>query len=168
MSDDLTMRLLDRAEALTLKRLKREGELMPGALLCAKGRGSVVVELPWRSADEKVALLDLLKAWMATASVDAYAIWAEAWLSIRKTESESVDIGAAMNPEVMPSQDPDRIDAVVIVAALKGKQAAARLWEIKKDAKGRVTRLEPVNGGDTGMFGAGRLGELLDGPAFDA
>ena len=163
---DLATHLLERAEGLTLKRLKREGELLPGVLLYAKARGSLVVPLPWRSPDEKVGMLDALRAMMAAAGVEAYAIWSECWMSVGKI-GESVDLGALTHPEVMPRDDPNHIDVVVIIAAEKGKSALARAWEIKKDAKGRV-RLAPMAGGADVQLSAGRLGELLPGPGFDA
>jgi hypothetical protein len=168
MDNALAARLLDRAEALTLKRLKREGELMPGVLLYSKARGSVVIPLPWESAEHKLLMLDLLRAKMADAGVEAYAIWSECWMSQRPTHDRSADVGALT--EVMPRNDPNRLDAVVIVAAEKGKQAAVRVWEVKKDGSGRVTKLEPVisSPDEPDHLGAGLLGELLAPPRFDA
>lgn len=152
-------RLVERAAAMALKRLQRDGEVCPGIMLHSGQRGTAVIALPWESPTQKELMLAAVSDTMELMEVEAYAIWSEVWMSAGTKDRP-------LAPDVPPSLDPKREDALVIVGAERGGETVARFWRVVKGEDGKVVRLdEDVRKPDHVV---GRLATLLEAPQLDA
>ena len=156
-------RLMDAAERVARRFLKANGEAPPGVMVNMPGlRNPTMIPLPWESPREKTAMLAALKELFAEIDVTAYALWSECWMAVRAIEPGAPRPSLEHYKGVMPRDDPNRIDALIIVGAEKGQPAVMRHWQVIKGPKGAVS-LKPLDHGGQESFG-GQLAELLGKP----
>lgn len=156
-------RLMDAAEAVARRFLKIDGEAPPGVMISLPAlRQPAMIPLPWESPRQKQQMLEALKEMFADVGVTGYALWSECWLAVRAIEPGAARPSLEHYKGVMPRDDPNRIDALIIVGAEKGQPAVMRHWQVIKGPKGAVS-LKPLDHAGQESFG-GQLAELLGKP----
>ena len=137
---------MDQAEAVATKFLIANGEAPPAVMICLGEslRHPAVIPLPWESPAQKAMMLDALKVMFADIGVTAYALWSECWMATYPRGPGDPPLDEW--PDVMPRDKPDRIDALVLVGAEKGKPAVFRAWQVIKTSPVTLKRLDGRDG----------------------
>jgi hypothetical protein len=112
---------------------------------------------PWRDEAEKRILLASMQARIRTEKIDAYWFVVEAWASRYKAE----DLPDPNNPPIMPREDPNRREVVVMVACNKAEKRF-RAYDIVRDPEGRCVELkeQPREGNITGLMYRNMIGDM--------
>jgi hypothetical protein len=154
MSDTLN-HLLDEAERHIHNVLidQHEDELLPVCVM-AKGDGRFIAPTPWRSENEKGAMLTLMRHQMQSNGVEAYCVMSEAWIAV---QPEDWKPGDDAGPP--PSQRPDRQEVVFACASDK-TQSIQRMWRIVRGEAGAIVKLDLDDGRNVADT-VGRMAELL-------
>ena len=125
--------LLDKAIAHSRDILigKAGAELMPTWLVQLKDRPAMVLATPWDGEDEKSRVIFAIRMLLKNPEVLSYSFLSEAWIAFED----------ARHPTgLMPSQREDKRE-VVIINAFDRQSGQMRIYEIKRDRKGRVSDL---------------------------
>jgi hypothetical protein len=160
MTDITLDRLLDLAGKHAHHFLIEEGarQLAPVFLFLTEGGEGTVCLCPWENDFQKQIMLAGVRAKMREARATRYSFVTEAWF--------------ARAPEGMPfeearklraSKDPNRQEAVIALAT-DGFNTKWREWEIKRDWKGKIRDLAPMEIGPEDQF-MSPFGNLLGGTA---
>lgn len=112
--------------------------------------------LPWRGPDEKIRMIDCLRAVFAQPEhrPDRYSFQSEVWMANISAEEYATFHGAV-------SDHPDRLDGLVVVTVDPSAAQRVQLSCYVRNADGTVTPWEDTGDGEFG----GRLATLLDLPS---
>ena len=139
--------LLDRGERQARAVLLEKGEksLCPMFLLVQPDDSVIVVGTPFEGDVQKQMVRAQLRSLMKNHGTVAYSFLCEAWaVKMNHLKPEDVtheDEGVISVPmQRRPSEDPNRIE-VVSVLATNGVENKYRMWEIKRDYKGKIRDL---------------------------
>lgn len=148
--------LMDEAEGMARVALKNDGQAGTCAVIEAAGHeGLGIVPLRWDDRPgHKAFVMSMVRAAFRELGVTAYAVWSECWMATRKAGPE-VALGEAWDG-VMPRDDPNRAEGLVIVGVEKGKPPVSRFWQMKR--RGDEVDLERMEEAD-GV--GGPLADLL-------
>lgn len=102
-------------------------EVVPMGFVCTAD-GFAPIPLPWEDDDDKDRMMWALRGVCALPEVLAYAVLSEAWMVRMKPEMGEL--------KVMPSEHPERIECIQIVAQERGKKMMMATAVIeRKDGK---------------------------------
>lgn len=121
--------LMDSLTRSALQNLYQDGQIYPMALLLMSDSKAVFVALQWSTDQEKAATIAAVKG-AARLSAQALIYIIETWLT------------RAPKPGVPPSEDPDREEAVVLVAFTPSSTRAV-VVPFRRDEGGTPIPLEP-------------------------
>lgn len=96
-----------------------------------------LISTPWGDADEKYAMVDMVRRYIRECHVDAYAFVTEAWLA-------SVDMRT--QPElakVPPSERSQREDVLLIMSRTRDGETCSTKYPVHYHAEGMPTLGEP-------------------------
>jgi hypothetical protein len=110
---------------------KAGAELVPTWLVQLKDRPAMVLATPWDGEDEKCRVIDAIRMMLKSPEALSYSFLSEAWVA---NEDGRYPTG------LMPSQREDKRE-VVIINACNRQSAKMRIYEMKRDARGRVSDL---------------------------
>ena len=96
----------------------------------------IVVGTPWANEEEKYATVDAIKHAIKNGGVKRYSFVAEAWMSTAP-KTWKPGQGRPLDP---PSQQPNRVECVIITACERERQEC-RFLEIKRGPGGRCADL---------------------------
>lgn len=113
---------------------ERQKELMPiFHLVAPPGGQSAVVGTPWNSKFEKQLAVAQVKAMARSIDAQAVVFTTECWLVKRDTPT---DWHRQRIHNVIPSQEPDRMEAVMIAAKNKARDTEVVTLQIIRDKPG--------------------------------
>lgn len=139
---------------------KREKELQPlYHLVAPPGSEDALVPCSWSNPTEKELQVVFVKTLSREIGAVAVMFICEAWMVCLKPDKgmpiEAIDDYQGL----LPSQHPDRIEVVQILAA-DSKDVQARVLEIKRNTRGRISALVPMKRAEgLGLY----MGRLIDG-----
>jgi hypothetical protein len=84
----------------------------------------------------------------------AYMFCHEAWVARASSDEMTIDEGGGLRPNIMPADNPNRREVVIIFASTRSEQRMAEL-EIKRDASGAI--LDLIEGKTLNEDGNGRF-----------
>jgi hypothetical protein len=129
-----------------------EYEITPMAFLLA-GTELKLIPMPWENEREKQVYLSFLRTVCQDSFITGYAIVSEAWtVTVAKDASKLT---------VMPSEHPDRVEVVNIVAQARGKPSVLMTARITRQEGGRrIVGPYEIDSSEV----RGRLANLFDPP----
>jgi hypothetical protein len=129
------------------------GALAPTWIL-VDAQGEIQIEMtPWEDDFEKMIAEMFIKLKMKRLKTVAYSFLVESWMA-------KMPIGwKPGDPHVQPSERPDRSECVVAFAT-DGRDRRWAVMDIKRDAAGKATSLEPFQGPMDGI--EGWMAHMLD------
>jgi hypothetical protein len=135
----------------TIKKSTTDGEMVPRlvAIWDAK-REAASFNLPWQDAEEKVGMLNAVRALFNMDCPDRYTFASEVWVA-------SGDLRDANGHQVPPSDRPDHRDAVIIISVDKNEVLADSYAVITTCGKRLIGDKESMTTGDF----EGRLTNLM-------
>ena len=122
---------------------------------------SEVIGTPWGNYNEKEAVFAAMRAMFRTTDVIAYSIVTEAWTTPKALSQDEVK---AMAPDgdiaqIHPSVMPDRVE-VFTATASDGSTVQMKMWDIRRDRRGRVQAIVQRPEMEGGEFG-GSIATML-------
>jgi hypothetical protein len=149
--------LMDAAEALARGYLAKVDEVGPAVLVQFPSGETGLLALEWGNDQDKALRLAALRLLFRETGVTAYALWSECWMASHVVKAGEPPPDPAKWKGVMPRDNPERVDALILIGAEKGRPAVIRSYRKVKRAGGAT--LEPLLDGPDRA--AGRLTDLL-------
>jgi hypothetical protein len=138
---ELRKALLESSFEMSSKLLLEEGSIMPvWIILYDDGTAPFIRPTPWRNEAEKVAALGAMRSFIKLTGAVMYAMISETWMAHRT--ASSFEEAEKQGPR--PSQDPNRLEALMIVIADPVGGGEFFSWEMLRDKEGKLTGFKPL------------------------
>ena len=136
---ELLDKMFHAAEKSLRDRIGTKDVMMPiWHVMHADGR-SEVIGTPWGNSNEKETVLAALRAMFKTTDVIAYCVSTEAWTmpkGMTPEEAKAIAPNGDIN-QLRPSVMPNRVECFNVFAS-DGTASLGKMWNIRRDKRGRV------------------------------
>lgn len=150
MSLDVLLELAEK-QAHHMLLVERVKQLVPVFVLVSPRDELSIISCPWENDTEKQIMLAALREAAKGMHAVMLSNLSEAWVS------PSYGPGVDLTKTTRPSLHPERRE-VVIALATDGTNTKSRIFEIKRDWKGKISQLIPETTSDDMAF----AGQLID------
>jgi hypothetical protein len=135
---ELLNKMLDIGESAIRRHIGKKEPLLPVWHLMQADGKSIVVGTPFDGPREKNMVFDVIRRTMRQIDCIAYCFTNEAWTMPPMTAEEVKRISPTGElADIRPSVMPNRIE-VFVATASDGTTIVTRMWDIRRDKRGRV------------------------------
>jgi len=147
--DELLAMALDHTEFMLCNEVG--AQLFPTWWIQFDDRLGEMIVTPWNSEDEQLLVLEMIREKLKDPHARNYAFASEMWVA---NENAKRPTG------LMPSQHPNRREAVLMHAFSRDGKSRVKIYHIKRDGRGVVTTLDENKPAGDGVF-QGRMHNLF-------